>query len=283
MALGKNSSPYRRRRWRLLLVVDILRRIVLFRMAVRYRILNFMKIESYFPEYVLAAFSERSDGSCASTDPGAADNRRIFLSGHGISELQVVIPTLVHSAIVEPVGIEDIGNTRVCDALITADSEVFLSVTAADCPSLYLFDPVARVLALAHCGWRGIVSNIVHNVIKAMVQGFGVKSANIQAFISPSIRSCHFEIKKDVYEKLAPFLFPFDNNATRDFIPGHRNTLDLTHAIVMQLISNGLPPSARNIRLNYECTFCQSDRFFSWRRDKTPERMLAVFGMRKTY
>ena len=243
----------------------------------------FMKIESYFPEYVLAAFSERSDGSCASTDPGAADNRRIFLSGHGVSERQVAVSTLVHSAIVEPVGIEDIGNTRVCDALITADSEVFLSVTAADCPSIFLFDPVERVLALAHCGWRGIVSNIVHNVIKAMVQGFGVKSANIQAFVSPSIRSCHFEIKKDVYEKLAPFLFPFDDlHATRDFIPGHRNTLDLTHAIIMQLISNGLLPSARNIRLNYDCTFCQSDRFFSWRRDKTPERMMAVIGMRKT-
>src|SRR3989338_5590138 len=98
-----------------------------------------MKIDSYFPEYVFAAFSERPDGSCAAD---ARDNRRIFLSGHGISESLVSVPMLVHSAIVEAVGIEDIGDVRVCDALVTADPDVFLSITAADCPPLFLFDPV---------------------------------------------------------------------------------------------------------------------------------------------
>jgi YfiH family protein len=245
---------------------------------------NSMKIDSYFPDYVLALFSEKSDGAMNLSDPASAENRTRFLAPYSILPSQVAVPTLIHSNIVESVGIEDILQERVCDALVTGDPDVFLSVTAADCPSLFLFDPVERVLALAHCGWRGIASNIVHHTIRAMAAGFGVNPANIQAFISPGIRSCHFEVQKDVWDKLMPFLWPPADRIMSEpkFISGQRNTIDLTRTIVMCLIQNGLPPSAKNIRITFECTFCQKDKFFSWRRDHSSERMMAVMGMRKT-
>lgn len=47
------------------------------------------------------------------------------------------------------------------DGHATASRGILLAVTAADCIPVYLLDPVRRVIALVHAGWRGTANGIL--------------------------------------------------------------------------------------------------------------------------
>ncbi len=53
---------------------------------------------------------------------------------------------------------------RVCgefDALITNKPGITLMIRVADCVPIVLFDPVRRVVAVVHAGWKGTLADIV--------------------------------------------------------------------------------------------------------------------------
>ncbi|KIX03185.1 uncharacterized protein Z518_06737 [Rhinocladiella mackenziei CBS 650.93] len=69
------------------------------------------------------------------------------------------------------------------DAIASRSSRHVLAVQGADCPAIFLYDPCARVMGLAHAGWKPLVRNVVGNVLEAMVQ-LGAHQRNILAYIS---------------------------------------------------------------------------------------------------
>ena len=58
------------------------------------------------------------------------------------------------------------------DALVTARPDGALVIQAADCQSVMLIDPVRRVVANIHSGWRGSVGNIIRSTIHAMTAAY---------------------------------------------------------------------------------------------------------------
>ena len=54
------------------------------------------------------------------------------------------------------------------DAIVTATPGVAVGALSADCAPVLFADPVARVVAAAHAGWRGAVSGIVESAIAEM-------------------------------------------------------------------------------------------------------------------
>lgn len=86
------------------------------------------------------------------------------------------------------------------DGLITDVPGLVLFTTHADCPPLYFYDPVRRVIALSHSGWKGTVARIGAVTIRKMQDRFGCRPEDIHAAIGPSIcRDC-YEISEDVAE-----------------------------------------------------------------------------------
>lgn len=86
------------------------------------------------------------------------------------------------------------------DGLITDVPGLVLFTTHADCPPLYFYDPVRRVIALSHSGWKGTVARIGAVTIRKMQDRFGCRPEDIYAAIGPSIcRDC-YEISEDVAE-----------------------------------------------------------------------------------
>lgn len=86
------------------------------------------------------------------------------------------------------------------DGLITDVPGLVLFTTHADCPPLYFYDPVRRVIALSHSGWKGTVARIGAVTIRKMQDHFGCRPEDIYAAIGPSIcRDC-YEISEDVAE-----------------------------------------------------------------------------------
>jgi len=80
------------------------------------------------------------------------------------------------------------------DALITNEPGVTLVIRSADCGPLFLYDPVAKVVGLAHSGRKGTEANVARAVIRAMEKQFRSKPSNIIAVLGPCIRPPHYEV-----------------------------------------------------------------------------------------
>lgn len=84
------------------------------------------------------------------------------------------------------------------DGLI-ANREGFALITRfADCTPIILYDPVKRVHANIHSGWRGTLEEIIKNGVEIMENQYESKVEDILAIIGPSIGQDDFEVDKDV-------------------------------------------------------------------------------------
>jgi len=145
-----------------------------------------------------------------------------------------------------------------CDALITNLNEVVLTILTADCVPILLYDPIHRVVAAIHAGWRGTKAKIVQKTISKMSKNFGSCPSDIVAGIAPSIGICCYEIG---YEVAQHFIEYPDAIVCK----GDKYMLDLPLINRKQLIVAGL--LSESIEMSDICTSCSVDRYFSYRKE----------------
>ncbi len=158
------------------------------------------------------------------------------------------------------------------DALATT-CEHPLAVFSADCLAVVLVDPVQRVLAVAHAGWRGTVGGFLGRLVAFLVARLGVQPARLRVGIGPSIGPCCYEVDAPV---VGPLQQAFPETWARWVHPRGRGRwgLDLWRANTDQLADAGVPPAAiANPRL---CTACHPDLFFSYRRERSGRSLVAL-------
>lgn len=162
-----------------------------------------------------------------------------------------------------------------CDALITATPGVILATFYADCIPIYFFDPVNRVVAIAHGGWKGTMSGIAGQTLKEMQKHFGCNPQDVQVFIGPGIEKCCFEIGSDLARKVNKQFASFGDIVYDD---ENRYYWDLKSSNQKLLEDIGVRPE--NILCCQLCTSCQEELFFSYRRDNgITGRMGALIGL----
>jgi YfiH family protein len=194
-------------------------------------------------------------------------NRALLAKATGIEKERFLYASQVHSGDVKIIDSNAIENGVLSqnprtDATITALPGICLMVMVADCVPVLLFDPVRKVSAVIHAGWRGTVHQITSNTIHAMVKHFGCNPVDILAGIGPSIGACCYEVGEDVREFVAQ---SFGTTAgyliqQPDSVKPH---FDLWYANHKQLTDNGVKPG--NIETSGLCTRCHSETFFSSR------------------
>ena len=97
----------------------------------------------------------------------------------------------------------------------------------------------------------------------------GSNPSDIKAIIGPSIGKCCFEIGKEVSDL-------FDTQFIEPKV-GLKFHLDLKGFLQNKLISKGL--MEKNLMIDSRCTFCEKNKFFSYRREgQSAGRMLAIMG-----
>lgn len=238
---------------------------------------------------VRTVVSEKKDGSMKvfpERPEENSENRKEFFSGQGIVPDRVVSADIVHGVKVGIITSQDVSHngrsslirhndgTMILgtDALVTKEKNLFLSVTVADCLPIFLYDPVAEVIGIAHAGWRGIVDGVIGKTLEAMV-GCGARQENIFVAFGPSIQKCHFEIGVDILSRFSKY---------EEFVvrKNGKISVDLQGIAMEQLRGVGVPE--KNIETTTLCTFCEKEKFFSYRRDKPEkiEAMVAVIGMK---
>lgn len=190
------------------------------------------------------------------------DNKKLVCEGLSISPENLVIPIQTHSdnvEIVEPYSLFTIHHSPFenTDALITDKSQIALSLNFADCVPIIFYDPVQKVVASAHAGWRGTVAKIGPKTVQKMVKEFGSKPEDIIAAIGPAIGKCCFEVKQDVLDKIMESV----DGEVQEAISGMH--ADLKQVNKIQLLAIGLT----KIDVCEYCTSCQNELFFSYRKE----------------
>ncbi len=147
------------------------------------------------------------------------------------------------------------------DALITNIPGVCIGVTTADCVPIILYDPIRKVTAVAHAGWRGTSKQIVQHTIHTMTKSFLCKVTDIYAVIGPSISLEAYQVGEEVYENFKSAGFPvFDIFKTID----SNLHLDLWKANEWLLEQSGVPST--QIQISGLCTFYNNADFYSARK-----------------
>ena len=159
-----------------------------------------------------------------------------------------------------------------CDALITQERGVVLTILTADCVPVLLYDPKQKVVAAVHAGWKGTKAEIVSKTLKKMQEVFGCKPEDIVAAVAPSIGRCCYEVGEDV----AAHFFDIPEAYTEK---GDKYMLDLPYINKYQLFNSGL--KEENIEMSGICTACEVDRFFSYRKEQgCSGRFMSLIGLK---
>ena len=158
------------------------------------------------------------------------------------------------------------------DALVTAEPGPVLAILVADCVPIVLHDPVARVLAVVHAGWRGTVARITDAALAAMTS-LGATARDVRAGVGPAIGQDRYQVGDDV---AGPAREALGGDAGRVLRPDGtgRWRLDLPAANALLLAAAGVP--AGQIHLAAERTG-GSGPFFS-HRDSRPGGRFALLA-----
>jgi len=169
--------------------------------------------------------------------------------------------------------VSDAGDTRASGAVASADAAVTdtthhaLVVQVADCQAVLLYDPLKRVVANIHSGWRGSTRNVVGRTVHAMVSAFSCRAEHIHAGIGPSLGPCCAEF------------INYKDEIPRDYW-GYKdkdNRFDLWSMTRDQLRDAGVGDG--RIDTAGMCTKCSKDRFYSYRGEGQTGRFAACIGM----
>ena len=190
----------------------------------------------------------------------ASDAGRRVLRAHVPAEPQWL--RQVHG--VEVVAVDE-NARRVADASICRRPGSVCAVMVADCMPVFFADDEASVVGVAHAGWRGLAAG----VLEATVDAMRVPPQKVMAWLGPAIGPKTYEVGGDVYEAFSHHQAFFTVNR-----PGHW-LLDLYAVARAKLAQHGL---ARVYGGGF-CTYSDSARFYSYRRDRTGARMAALIWL----
>ncbi len=173
--------------------------------------------------------------------------------------------------------------TTIGDAIIAVNPELYPAIKTADCLPILIIDPVTKISAAIHAGWRGTVLRITKKVVRVLLKDLGCKYENLIVALGPAIGLCCYEVDRTVLEPLFSTIpwavrFTVPSNADPKQLSKKRR-LDLTAINHYELLDLGLLPE--NIYSLTICTSCNKDKLYSYRRDgKFSGRSIALTGFR---
>jgi YfiH family protein len=124
---------------------------------------------------------------------------------------------------------------------------------------IVLFDEKKRVIGAVHAGWRGTAAQILKKTIKVMVEHFRSSPDNIIMAFGPSIKGCCYAVDSDVNDAVCISTGAGEYSSRKN----SKFFIDLSSANMVQALSLGVRKD--NIWVSKECTFCNPDRFHSYR------------------
>uniref|UniRef100_A0A4W5L1Q8 Laccase (multicopper oxidoreductase) domain containing 1 n=1 Tax=Hucho hucho TaxID=62062 RepID=A0A4W5L1Q8_9TELE len=154
------------------------------------------------------------------------------------------------------------------DGIVTNQRGVVIAAPGADCMPLLFTDPVARVIGVAHAGWKGTLMGVAMATVNAMVMGFGSRACDVTVVIGPSVGACCFTLEREQaaeFYSIHPDCVP-DMAETRPHVNIRLATRILLQreGVLPERIHDDTVTDRPSVTL---CTSCHPEAFFSHVRD----------------
>jgi polyphenol oxidase len=152
------------------------------------------------------------------------------------------------------------------DASVTWGPGQVCAIRVADCMPVLFAARDGSAVGAAHAGWRGLAGG----VLEATVERLGVPAMQLIAWMGPAIGQANFEVGDDVRAAFTAT----DAEAASAFLPNARGRwqCDLYALARRRLAAMGVG----GVYGGGGCTFADSTRFFSFRRNARTGRMAAL-------
>lgn len=201
-----------------------------------------------------------------------------YFKENNLSNNKLVLLEQMHSANVaftDNKSISNIEHIKESDGVITQDKNLILVVRTADCLPVIFFSLRTQWMGIAHIGWRGTLKNLMGKMIE-MLQSVNVEKDELYIIIGPAINQCCYEIDIDMYGEFMSVMERFNAVAFKPH--GEKYRLNLTRLNYELALESGINKS----QIDYFpfCTYCNSNHFFSYRREykKNPHLFGEMMG-----
>lgn len=156
------------------------------------------------------------------------------------------------------------------DASVSRDAAHVCVVRTADCLPVLLCSTDGTEVAAAHAGWRGLAAGVLENTIAAMHS----RAGDLLAWMGPAISQPNFEVGGEVREEF----LAHDENAESCFLANARGRwqADLYGLARQRLVASGV----KSVYGGGLCTFADSERFYSYRREQDTGRMVSFVALK---
>ncbi|NRP83224.1 peptidoglycan editing factor PgeF [Marinobacterium sp. xm-d-509] len=215
-----------------------------------------------------APFDQLNLGDHVGDDPQAVlDNRQSLLNSLSLVKPAQWLKQVHGVEVVEAYSDQQI---READACYTTEPGVACVIMTADCLPVLFTNRSGSKEAAAHAGWRGLAEGVLEQTLSQFDD-----PSEVMVWMGPAIGPDAFEVGQEVYDR-----FVDDLAQSRDAFkpsPSHNERwvadiyqlarLRLNRAGVRQIFGGGL------------CTYTDSERFFSYRRQAQTGRMASLIWM----
>jgi len=173
----------------------------------------------------------------------------------------------IHSnKVIEVSSNSDLNLVKQADALFTREMNLPLAIMTADCLPILLTDRNGKQIAAVHGGWRGLSCGIITNTLAY----FNCEPCQIMAWLGPAIGPENFEVGQDVVDAFSGLninhLDAFNEQANGKFFA------DIFLLAKQLLNASGIT----NITSQKQCTYNNSELFYSYRRENQTGRMASL-------
>jgi YfiH family protein len=211
-------------------------------------------------------------------DPAAVHENRIRAARRlGVPERRLYYLSQVHGIEAQEVrGDESPDDVvrKVGDTTLSSTPYIACGVRTADCVPVLLGDRNTGAAAAVHSGWKGTLLRVVSVSVERLRLHIG-GPGDLVAAIGPCISACCFEVGDDVATQLAQASSAGDSSLSwgppsaqarlKTGSPAPTRRVDLRRIVRAQLLETGV--SQDSIEDVPGCTYCEPERFHSYRRD----------------
>ena len=155
------------------------------------------------------------------------------------------------------------------DASYTTQAGIVCAVLTADCLPILVSDVDGSCVGVIHAGWRGLLAGVIQQTIKAM----SAYAKPYYVWLGPAIGPTAFQVGSDVLEPLVAQ----DSSFERAFVSDGSGKWKLDIYQVAKIVLAAADISA--VYGGNFCTYTDSERFFSYRRESTTGRMATLIWM----
>ncbi len=197
-----------------------------------------------------------------------ATNRARLAGQVGARGDSYAVMAAVHGA--EVAVVSRAGTVPGVDALLTQEPGLAIVALGADCVPLALVGDDGGTVAVAHCGWRGLVADVVGVVVSAMRDHGAAVGAVV---LGPAVCGRCYPVPRDRADQVAGRCSPAVAAAALTTCLDGQPGIDVRHGVRARLAELGIDEAV--IRTAGGCTV-EDPNLFSYRRDGATGRQGVV-------